>query len=90
MRWRMMIFYGPMRTSLISRHGEIIVGLIDFDHVRPAPPIFDIAYALDYAALLRATPNAYFRIADNASLALCRSAQNSDYVCSVDEVSTVG
>ena len=30
-----------------------IVGLIDFDHARPAPPIFDIAYALEYAAPLR-------------------------------------
>lgn len=29
------------------------VGLIDFDHARPAPPIFDIAYALEYAAPFR-------------------------------------
>jgi len=33
--------------------GERIVGLIDFDHARPAPPIFDIAYALEYAAPFR-------------------------------------
>jgi hypothetical protein len=29
------------------------VGLIDFDHARPAPPVFDIAYALEYAAPFR-------------------------------------
>ena len=34
-------------------HGEQPVGLIDFDHARPAPPIFDIAYALEYAAPFR-------------------------------------
>jgi aminoglycoside phosphotransferase (APT) family kinase protein len=33
--------------------GEQVVGLIDFDHARPAPPIFDIAYALEYAAPFR-------------------------------------
>ena len=27
--------------------------MIDFDHARPAPPIFDIAYALEYAAPFR-------------------------------------
>jgi hypothetical protein len=34
-------------------HGQRIAGLIDFDHARPAPPIFDIAYALEYAAPFR-------------------------------------
>jgi hypothetical protein len=34
-------------------HGERIAALIDFDHARPAPPIFDIAYALEYAAPFR-------------------------------------
>ena len=34
-------------------HGERIAGLIDFDHARPAPPVFDIAYALEYAAPCR-------------------------------------
>ena len=34
-------------------HGERIAGLIDFDHARPAPPIFDIANALEYAAPYR-------------------------------------
>ena len=29
------------------------MGLIDFDHARPAPPVFDIAYALEYAAPFR-------------------------------------
>ena len=33
--------------------GERIVGLIGFDHARPAPPLFDIAYALEYAAPFR-------------------------------------
>lgn len=33
--------------------GEQPVGLIDFDHARPVPPIFDIAYALEYAAPFR-------------------------------------
>ncbi|HEV2360201.1 MAG TPA: aminoglycoside phosphotransferase family protein [Acidimicrobiales bacterium] len=33
--------------------GEEIVGLLDFDHARPAPPGFDIAYALEYAAPFR-------------------------------------
>lgn len=33
--------------------GQRIIGLIDFDHARPAPPIFDIAYALEYAAPFR-------------------------------------
>jgi Ser/Thr protein kinase RdoA (MazF antagonist) len=28
-------------------------GLIDFDHARPAPSVFDIAYALEYAAPFR-------------------------------------
>jgi hypothetical protein len=34
-------------------HGGHPVGLIDFDHARPAPPIFGIAYALEYAAPFR-------------------------------------
>ena len=34
-------------------HGDHIAGLIDFDHARPAPPLFDIAYALEYAAPFR-------------------------------------
>jgi Phosphotransferase enzyme family len=33
--------------------GDQVVGLIDFDHARPAPPIFDIAHALEYAAPFR-------------------------------------
>lgn len=33
-------------------HGEP-AGLIDWDHVRPAPALFDIAYALEYAAPVR-------------------------------------
>lgn len=33
--------------------GGQIVGLLDFDHARPAPPLFDIAYALEYAAPFR-------------------------------------
>lgn len=33
--------------------GDEIVGLIDFDHARPAPPTFDIAYALECAAPFR-------------------------------------
>jgi hypothetical protein len=33
--------------------GEHVIGLIDFDHARPAPPVFDIAYALEYAAPFR-------------------------------------
>ena len=33
--------------------GDDIVGLIDFDHARPAPPLSDVAYALEYAAPFR-------------------------------------
>jgi aminoglycoside phosphotransferase (APT) family kinase protein len=33
--------------------GDEIVGLIDFDHAGPAPPRFDVAYALEYAAPFR-------------------------------------
>ena len=33
--------------------GEQIVGLIDFDHAGPASPLFDVAYALEYAAPFR-------------------------------------
>jgi hypothetical protein len=34
-------------------HGERVIGLIDFDHARPAPALFDVAYALEYAAPFR-------------------------------------
>jgi phosphotransferase family enzyme len=33
--------------------GDDIVGLIDFDHARPASPWFDLAYGLEYAAPFR-------------------------------------
>jgi aminoglycoside phosphotransferase len=33
--------------------GDDIVGLIDWDHARPAPPLFDISYALEYVAPFR-------------------------------------
>jgi aminoglycoside phosphotransferase (APT) family kinase protein len=33
--------------------GDDVVGLIDFDHARPAPPLFDVAYALEYTAPYR-------------------------------------
>ena len=33
--------------------GSEVVGLIDWDHARPAPPIFDVAYGLEYAAPFR-------------------------------------
>jgi hypothetical protein len=33
--------------------GEDVIGLIDWDHARPAPPLFDVAYALEYAAPFR-------------------------------------
>lgn len=33
--------------------GDDIVGLLDFDHAGPAQPLFDIAYALEYAAPFR-------------------------------------
>jgi aminoglycoside phosphotransferase len=33
--------------------GGRVVGLIDFDHAWPAPPRFDVAYALEYAAPFR-------------------------------------
>ena len=33
--------------------GDEIAGLIDWDHARPAPPLFDVAYALEYAAPFR-------------------------------------
>ncbi len=42
--------FGPWNG--VWRHGEI-VGLLDFDHARPAPPLFDVAYALEYAAPFR-------------------------------------
>jgi thiamine kinase-like enzyme len=34
--------------------GDRIAGLIDWDMARPAPPIFDVAYALEYAVPFRA------------------------------------
>jgi Phosphotransferase enzyme family len=34
-------------------HGWDVVGLIDWDHARPAPPIFDVAYGLEYAVPFR-------------------------------------
>lgn len=33
--------------------GDEVVGLIDWDHARPAPPLFDVAYALEYVAPFR-------------------------------------
>jgi aminoglycoside phosphotransferase (APT) family kinase protein len=33
--------------------GSSFVGLIDWDHARPAQPLFDTAYALEYAAPFR-------------------------------------
>ncbi len=33
--------------------GGRLVGLLDFDHAHPAPKLFDIAYALEYAAPFR-------------------------------------
>jgi hypothetical protein len=42
--------FGPWNGVWV---GDEIVGLLDFDHARPAPPLFDIAYALEYAAPFR-------------------------------------
>jgi hypothetical protein len=42
--------FGPWNG--VWRGGQI-AGLLDFDHARPAPPLFDIAYALEYAAPFR-------------------------------------
>lgn len=33
--------------------GEDLVGLLDFDHARSAPPLWDVTYALQYAAPFR-------------------------------------
>lgn len=33
--------------------GDDVVGLIDWDHARPASPMFDVAYALEYVAPFR-------------------------------------
>jgi Phosphotransferase enzyme family len=33
--------------------GDQVVGLIDWDHARPAPPLFDVAYALEYVVPFR-------------------------------------
>ena len=42
--------FGPWNG--VWRDGEV-AGLIDWDHARPAPPLFDVAYALEYAAPFR-------------------------------------
>jgi hypothetical protein len=42
--------YGPWNG--IWRGGDV-VGLIDWDHARPARPLFDVAYGLEYAAPFR-------------------------------------
>lgn len=42
--------YGPWNGSW--RDGDV-VGLIDWDHARPAEPLFDVAYGLEYAAPFR-------------------------------------
>jgi Phosphotransferase enzyme family len=42
--------FGPWNG--VWRGGKV-VGLLDFDHARPAPPLFDLAYALEYAAPFR-------------------------------------
>jgi Phosphotransferase enzyme family len=39
--------FGPWNG--VWRDGAV-VGLLDFDHARPASPLFDLAYALEYAA----------------------------------------
>lgn len=33
--------------------GDAVVGLVDWDHARPAPPVFDVAYGLEYVAPFR-------------------------------------
>lgn len=43
--------YGPWNG--VWRDGRV-AGLIDWDHARPASPLFDVAYALEYAAPFRA------------------------------------
>ncbi len=42
--------FGPWNTVW---RGEEIVGLIDWDLAGPAPPVFDVAYALEYSAPFR-------------------------------------
>jgi hypothetical protein len=42
--------FGPWNA--VWRDGEV-VALLDWDHARPAPPFFDVAYALEYAAPFR-------------------------------------
>jgi aminoglycoside phosphotransferase (APT) family kinase protein len=42
--------YGPWNGIW---RGNDIVGLIDWDHARPARPLFDVAYGLEYAAPFR-------------------------------------
>ena len=43
--------FGPWNTVW---RGDEVAGLIDWDMARPAAPLFDIAYALEYAAPFRA------------------------------------
>jgi Ser/Thr protein kinase RdoA (MazF antagonist) len=45
--------YGPWNG--VWRGGDV-AGLIDWDHARPAAPIFDVAYALEYAAAAFRSP----------------------------------
>jgi hypothetical protein len=42
--------YGPWNGIW---RGDNVVGLIDWDHARPAKPLFDVAYGLEYAAPFR-------------------------------------
>jgi aminoglycoside phosphotransferase (APT) family kinase protein len=42
--------FGPWNS--VWRGGDV-VGLIDWDHARPARPLFDVAYGLEYAAPFR-------------------------------------
>jgi aminoglycoside phosphotransferase (APT) family kinase protein len=42
--------FGPWNTVW---RGERPIGLIDWDHARPAPRLHDIAYALEYTAPFR-------------------------------------
>lgn len=42
--------FGPWNTVW---HGTRPVGIIDWDHARPAPRLHDVAYALEYAAPFR-------------------------------------
>jgi hypothetical protein len=42
--------FGPWNA--VWRNGQV-VGLIDWDHARPAPPLFDISYGLEYEVPFR-------------------------------------